>query len=206
MVGRGRRKGSDGVQSRALLLSIAAQEFAENGYHETKISTIVKKAGLSQPTFYLYFASKEAIFQELVDTFRTDLKKLMKDSRLKAGIDEASVPEQIVRNLERIFTFFNQNQQLTRIGFYISAESIEIKSLMASQIEVNLEFEVQEGYFREDIDMEIVAESLVGVIERLTFHQLFNGLKGPEELAFEIVNFFLQGMVKKRELTVASSY
>lgn len=193
---RGRRKGSDGEQSRALLLSIATEEFAQNGYHETKISTIVKKAGLSQPTFYLYFPSKEAIFQELVDSFRAELKKLAEESRLESGIDKALISAQLVEGLKKVFTFFDENKALTRIGLYTSAESVNIKTFMASQIEDNLRFEVSEGYFREDIDMKIAAESLVGIIERLTFHHLFNGTKGPEELSREVINFFIFGMVE----------
>lgn len=55
---RGRRKGANGEQSRVQLLHIAAAEFARMGYYETKISNIVQKAKLTQPTFYLYFQSK----------------------------------------------------------------------------------------------------------------------------------------------------
>ena len=36
---RGRKKGASGEQSRALILNIAAEEFAHHGYYETKIST-----------------------------------------------------------------------------------------------------------------------------------------------------------------------
>ena len=44
-----------GEESRARLLAAAAREFAQHGYHETKVSTIVADAGVSQPTFYFYF-------------------------------------------------------------------------------------------------------------------------------------------------------
>ena len=67
MAVRGRPKGASGEESRALLLQVAAKEFAQKGYYETKISDIVKGASLTQPVFYLYFQNKEAVFQELVD-------------------------------------------------------------------------------------------------------------------------------------------
>ena len=63
---KGRKEGSNGAESRANLVLIAAEEFATYGYYDTKVSTIVKKAGVTQPTFYLYFGSKEAIFSELI--------------------------------------------------------------------------------------------------------------------------------------------
>ncbi|KAF0818849.1 Transcriptional regulator, TetR family [Bacillus sp. ZZV12-4809] len=48
--------------------------------------------------------------------------------------------------------------------------------------------------------MGIVAESLTGIIERLTSTNLFKGIKAPEDLAGEIVNLFLYRMIKKAAL------
>ncbi|KIL50031.1 TetR/AcrR family transcriptional regulator [Jeotgalibacillus soli] len=192
---RGRKKGASGEQSRALLLSIAADEFAQKGYHDTKISTIVKKANLTQPSFYLYFQSKESIFQELVCLFRTKLSELTEQSRLEPGIDLNSLPERITQGLGGIFRFFAENQNLTRIGFFISAEAEEIKKQMAIQIKENLRSEQRDGYFHAHVDMEIFANSLVGIIERLTVTAVFSGLKDPFSIAKEIVHIFLYGLL-----------
>ena len=192
---RGRKKGASGEQSRALLLKIAADEFAQKGYYETKVSSIVKRANLTQPTFYLYFQSKEAIFRELVDVFRLNLFEYTKKSRLEPGIDSQSVPETITRGLAAIFMYFVENPNLARIGFFIAPEAEELKTQLATQITDNLVSEQQNKYFRSDIDMSLVAESLVGIIERLTVTQLLQGKKQPEEIANEIVHLFLYGML-----------
>ncbi|KQL21145.1 TetR/AcrR family transcriptional regulator [Cytobacillus solani] len=194
---RGRKKGSNGEQSRALLLSIAANEFAKHGYHDTKVSSIVKRAGLTQPTFYLYFQNKEAIFQELVELFRENLFSLTRKSRLEPGIELTSLSDRIAYGLAGIFIFFKENPDLTKIGFYESAIAEEIKKELAIQIEENLTSEVQNGYFSQAIDMCIFAESLVGIIERLTVTKLLPGLKGPNSLAEEIVDIFLNGIINK---------
>ncbi|MBU7592246.1 TetR/AcrR family transcriptional regulator [Metabacillus halosaccharovorans] len=191
---RGRKQGSIGVESKAKLLSIATEEFATNGFHETKISTIVKKAGVTQPTFYLYFHSKEAIFQELVCHFRTKLTDLTKESRLESGLDVNTLPGRIAVGLSAIFNFLDEDHQLTKIGFFISTEADDIKSQIADLIASNLVSEQKDGYFRKDIDMRIVADGLVGVIERLTVTSLFKGHKKPVELAREIVDLFLYGL------------
>jgi TetR/AcrR family transcriptional regulator, fatty acid metabolism regulator protein len=196
---RGRKKGASGELSRARLLTIAAEEFAQKGYYETKVSSIVKRADLTQPTFYLYFQSKEAIFNELVDMFREKLSELTRQSRLEPGIDLNSLPERISIGLSAIFRFFAENPNLTRIGFFIAADSEIIKKQLASGIKENLISEQEEGYFHADIDMCIVAESLVGIIERLTLTKLFQELKSPESLANEIVNLFLYGMILDKE-------
>lgn len=194
---RGRKKGANGEQSRILILNIAAEEFAQKGYFETKISTIVKKAELTQPTFYLYFQSKEAIFQELVNTFRIKLFSLVEKSRLRSGIELSSLPDDIKIKVATIFTFFVENPNLTSIGFFIAPEAEEMKYELATQITGNLMKEMQDGYFQPSVDISIVAESLVGIIERLTVTKLLTGLKEPESLANDIVNLLLFGIISE---------
>lgn len=198
MSSRGRKIGSSGEQSRALLLTIAAEEFANKGYHDTKISTIVQRAGLTQPTFYLYFKSKESIYQELIESFKKGLFELTNQSRLETGIDINVLPDRISQGLTGIFTFFAENQEVTRIGFYQSSGAEEIKKQLGIKIGENLVFEVREGYFHPEIDMGMVADILVGTIERLTLTKLFTGIKEPEEIASEIVHLFLNGMLPTR--------
>lgn len=197
MAQRGRRKGSDGEVSRALLLRIAADEFAEYGYYETKISNIVRKANVTQPTFYLYFKSKEAIFKELEGLFRAKLASLTRDSLLDDGLDEASLPERIAKRLSAIFQFFDKNRSLSRIGFYISPIATDIKAQIAAQLERNLLKEAKAGYFHLTIDMSTVANGLVGMIEQLTATKLWTGEKTAAELAKEIVAIVLCGLKKE---------
>lgn len=192
---RGRKKGANGERSRELLLEIAAEEFAQNGFYETRVSTIVKKAGVTQPTFYLYFTSKEAIFQELIDIFRSKLFELIKQSRLESGLESASIKGVITGRVTSILSFFKENPNITQIGLYIAKESVEIKEELALLIKENLMREQQEGYFMSDVDFYIVSDGLIGIIERLTLTKLLNGLINPEKLATEIVRLFLYGLL-----------
>ena len=48
---RGRKVNSNGERSKQLLLEKALALFSEKGYHDTKISDIVKAANVTQPTF-----------------------------------------------------------------------------------------------------------------------------------------------------------
>lgn len=194
---RGRPKGASGEESRALLLEIAAREFAQNGYHETKVSTIVKGASLSQPTFYLYFKNKEAIFEELESLFYMRLMEFIKQSRLQPALESTTVKVRITHNLQQLLVFLDRNPDLTRIGFYLSAKADAIKAQIVEQIRDNLDFEVSTGYFRKDIDTSMVAESLVGIIERLTFTKMLTKQKGPEAIAHDIVDMLLKGIQNK---------
>ncbi|MFD0712156.1 TetR/AcrR family transcriptional regulator [Paenibacillus sp. GCM10027626] len=191
---RGRKKGASGEQSRGLLLSIATEEFALRGYHETKISSIVEKAGVTQPTFYLYFENKDALFQELVHLFRSRLSDYTQKSRLEPGIAKTLIRQRIVEGLTPFFRFFIEEPYLASIGFLVAPQAAEIKDQLADQILANLIAEQQEGYFRKDMDMRIVADSLVGMMERFIATQKARASKKPEMLADEVVRLFLYGI------------
>ncbi|WP_100401531.1 TetR/AcrR family transcriptional regulator [Bacillus sp. FJAT-42315] len=201
MAGRGRPIGASGEESRALLLELAAKEFAQYGYHETKVSSIVQKASLSQPTFYLYFKNKEAIFEELESLFRLKMIAFVENSRLEPALELATMKERITYGLKSLLDYLSKNPDLTRIGFYISTKAVEIKRQLITQIKENLDFEVNAGYFRRDLDTQIVAECLMGMIERLTFSQLLSQQKEPAEIANDIVHLLLYGMMDPSTLT-----
>jgi TetR/AcrR family fatty acid metabolism transcriptional regulator len=67
---------SKGERTHANLRRHAAAEFARLGYHNTKVSDIVKATGVSQPTFYCYFESKEMAYEDLMTDFRSRLETL----------------------------------------------------------------------------------------------------------------------------------
>jgi len=187
--------GKKGKESRQRLLDAATAEFAERGFHDAKVSSIVKKSGLTQPSFYLYFPSKEAIFEEIVGHFRSRLRELTQKARLEAGIEAKEVSERVYLAVETIFLFLAEVPDLTRIGFYLAPESSEIKEELASLLKENLQTEQQAGYFHPELEMETVAECLIGIMERLTFTCLPPGKQDPQSLAKQVVNLLLHGML-----------
>jgi AcrR family transcriptional regulator len=56
-----------GVETRAKLLDAAVPVLAEKGYHATRVDDIVRMAGVSHGTFYLYFTNKEDLFRTLAE-------------------------------------------------------------------------------------------------------------------------------------------
>lgn len=56
-----------GERTRRALISAAAAEFGEKGFHEGSISGITRRAGCALGSFYTYFASKDDIFRALVN-------------------------------------------------------------------------------------------------------------------------------------------
>ncbi len=184
-----------GKASKARLLTVAASEFARRGYHDVKVSDIVAAAGLTQPAFYLYFSSKEAIFIELTQTFHNRIREAIENSLLDSGIEKKNVFEHIKTKLKMFFDFLATEPDLTRIGLFIDPNRAQIKAEMVLMIQSNLVKEQQAGYFRSDLDMEFVAECLVSMMERLTDSRLLPGLSNSDHLATQVVDLLLHGMI-----------
>jgi AcrR family transcriptional regulator len=79
----GRTLSPRGLETRGRLLEAAEQVFGELGYHEASIVKITEAAGVGQGTFYLYFASKHEIFDELVRDLNRRIRHAMTESAEK---------------------------------------------------------------------------------------------------------------------------
>jgi AcrR family transcriptional regulator len=51
---------------RTAILAAALEEFTARGYEGARLDDVAKRAGVAKGTIYLYFADKEALFQDLV--------------------------------------------------------------------------------------------------------------------------------------------
>ncbi len=68
------KKEEKGETTRRALLEAAERAFGQAGFYDTPVSTITYLAGVGQGTFYLYFPSKLAVFQELVREISRELR------------------------------------------------------------------------------------------------------------------------------------
>ena len=76
----GRPLSARGVETRNRLLEAAESVFGELGYHDASIVKITEAAGVGQGTFYLYFASKKDVFDELIRDLNRRVRHVMKES------------------------------------------------------------------------------------------------------------------------------
>ena len=196
---RGRRVNSSGEKSKQLLLEKAIELFSKHGYHQTKISDIVKAANLTQPTFYLYFQSKESLFKDLNTDFQNRLYEIFNTGLTQTMHDAKCVRTQLTENLKQIFHYFAQNPNLTKIGFYESEESAYVKEELAKRLVATIKDEKGQFAALNYVDIHILAESLVGSIERLTLTNLLTNEREPEKLAEDIVNIYF---AEKKELVM----
>ena len=160
---RGRRVNSSGEKSKQLLLEKAIELFSIHGYHQTKISDIVKAANLTQPTFYLYFQSKESLFKDLNTDFKNRLYDIFNNGLTQTVQDVKCIRAQLTENL---------NPNLTKIGFYESEEAKHVKAELVKRLVATIGNEKGQFTALNHVDIHILAESFVGSVERLTLTNL----------------------------------
>ena len=79
-----------GQRTRARLLQAGSTVLARKGYHAARVDDIVTAARSSHGTFYLYFASKEDLFYELVAQVAADPTTLVDELPVITDTDAAT--------------------------------------------------------------------------------------------------------------------
>ncbi len=68
-----------GLDTRRRLLDAAERVFGDLGFHDASVVKLTDAAGVAAGTFYLYFDSKKAIFDELVRDLNRRVRHAMKE-------------------------------------------------------------------------------------------------------------------------------
>ncbi len=101
----------DEHQNRDRILLAAASLFANKGYAGTSVREIVEAAGVTKPTLYYYFKSKEALYTKLMDLAVETFCWVLSQSINRPG----TIREQLAALLSDLFDVFRENVDLLRL-------------------------------------------------------------------------------------------
>ena len=153
-----------GERTRRRLLEAAERIFAEVGYHEASIVKITEAAGVGQGTFYLYFESKKAIFDEVV----LDLNARVRHAMTEAADQGATRAEKELLGFGAFFRFTAEHPALYRIirqAEFVSPETLHLHyERLTSGYTAGLRQAMDAGEVAEG-DEEVLAWSLMGIGE-----------------------------------------
>ncbi|MCW2964722.1 MAG: TetR/AcrR family transcriptional regulator [Actinomycetia bacterium] len=173
----GRPLSKRGIDTRRRLLDAAERVFGELGYHDASIVKVADAAGVAAGTFYLYFDSKKAIFDELVRDLNRRVRHAMKEgssrgtTRLQAEL----------AGFDAYFRFTAEHPTLYRIirqAEFVSPEMLRYHydRLSAGYIEA-LEEASASGEIGK-LDAEVAAYALMGLGELIGMRWILWG-DGP---------------------------
>ncbi len=78
-------------EARNRIVSVAQEAFAERGYDQTTMEGIGNRLGVSKGALYLYFKSKEELFETICKTRQHTLRQILRASLQKEDLIESSI-------------------------------------------------------------------------------------------------------------------
>ncbi len=150
-----------------LILDIAGQVFAQDGYHSAAMDEIARLAGISKPMLYAYFGSKEGLYvayiertgQELLERLQRDAAEPDPERRLRARAGE-------------FFRFVEEHQHGWRVLFNEASSSRPVAEEVAQlrdRIAATVSRQVRDarGSDLDPVTADAVGHSIVGAGESL---------------------------------------
>jgi AcrR family transcriptional regulator len=149
-------------RTRQELLAAAGRVLARKGFHDTKIADIAAEADVGVGTFYLHFATKDALFDALVDDTVRRLKSTV-DAARRGSHDPI---DRLRRSNQAFCRFADANRQVFRIVFGHAAAFHDViqraQDLFAADIEDNIRDGVAAGLFA-PVPTDVAAQAMVGM-------------------------------------------
>ena len=188
---------------RNAIIDAGFQEFAVQGFTAAKLDDVAVRAGIGKGTIYLYFDSKEALFEEVV---RKNLFPLRDEARHFADEFQGSASELLTIHLQRMYETLHKDK-MPQLVAMIMGETARFPSLSEFFFNEMIESHqdvlrsiiqrgVNSGEFREsaltDYTQILIAPAMISATWRLQFEK--HSPLNIEEYSKIHIDFVLRGL------------
>jgi AcrR family transcriptional regulator len=167
-----------GLDTRRRLLDAAEQVFGAHGYHDASVVKLAEAAGVAGGTFYLYFDSKKAVFDELV----RDLNRRVRHAMKEASSQGRTRLESELLGFDAYFRFTAEHPALYRIirqAEFVSPEMLHFHYDRLSAGYIVALREASESGEIGKLDPEVAAWALMGLGEMIGMRWILWGDRAP---------------------------
>lgn len=188
---------------REQILDCAMHAFIRGGYHGTHVDAIIREAGIARGTFYLYFDSKHAVFEALVERMLAVLLESRPNGTVPSATDLVSARRLVRANYRAILDVLYRYRDLFRLlmeeaagadkGFddRLTAHRLAWQHRLRDRI-VEM---AQRGFARPDLDSEVAAWAIVGMVEMVVRVYVLRGHEpNLDRLAEALADMDLRGV------------
>lgn len=155
------------VSKKESIVQAAVEVFREKGIEKTKISDIVKVAGIAQGTFYLYFPSKLALMPAIAEVMVEKTMDIVKET-VKEDVSFIMKLEQLVEAIFVVTRDYNEIQALIYSGLASTEHLKEWETVYApfyKWISELLAEAKEEGLIRGTLQVDHTAKLIIGLVE-----------------------------------------
>jgi len=152
-------------EKKALIKNVALELFASDGYYDSSISKISKRAGISKGLMYNYFTSKEELIKEIIFDGMDEFVKVFDPNK-----DGVLTDEEFIYFIEESVRILKSNIKYWRLYFSIIFQPtvmklVEDKSLemMTPFYKILLDFFQRKGSKTPGIDARLFTSMMDGV-------------------------------------------
>lgn len=183
-----------GLRTRQALIVAAEKIFAEYGWEEASIVKITEEAGVSQGTFYRYFLSKQAVFDELVE----DLNRRVRHAMSEGAARGTNRVEAERYGFEAFFRFTAEHPGLYRVirqAEFASPKALHMHYERIAEGYVAALGEAMESGEIVTADTEVLAYALMGIGELIGMRWILWGEdEVPGHVIDEMMKFIARGL------------
>ncbi|HUS33118.1 MAG TPA: TetR/AcrR family transcriptional regulator [Kofleriaceae bacterium] len=184
-------------------MTAAKLVFADAGYHGASINAIIEKAQIARGTFYLYFESKAAVFDAILDQAMGELRSRIHRIEVvdaNAPPPQVQLREQILATLDYIVKDRPLATLLLSAGHTPDAEAAErldqffteVRGLLVRAMESGMEI----GLLRK-VDPQLAAAAMLGMIRGVIEHLIREPNPQPiDEVVSEVLLVALRGVLR----------
>jgi len=193
------------------LKKAALKLFARKGYHNTKISDVVKASGVSQGTFYWYFESKEQLAVSLIESGKAKLTEVIAQGyRKHAGTVDDMIGSS-ARLLTDLFEFADQNRDLMAfllikgqgadptVREAVSQTWIAFEDAFKNNVNRAIELEMIPQFADVTLRVNILVSLITGVLTKWLFGPMqdvdYISPYTPSQIAEETARFEFRGLL-----------
>ncbi len=195
------RKERERLHHKKEILETALQLFSENGFHNVSMQQIAEASEFSVGTLYNFFNSKEALFEEMVNSCGEKIIEALvaildapgtEVERLTSFIRHASTLLEEHANFIKLYV-----SELGTRGAKLSKqqEKKNFDAMLNVRLEKILEDGIRNGHFRR-VDPVITAKAINSVIETLGFEMAGQFDKAVATVMFaKVEQLFVDGLL-----------
>jgi len=190
------------AKTRKALIDAALGCFEQTGFRETSIGAITSAAGVAHGTFYVHFASKDALLDELLDDFNQGLVQRLAPLWHGSGLE--TLPVHIHASAETFLAYWAERQGFVETYTQKVADGISLIDLRQGLAIPVLDLAAaQLEHIAQDVgadfpESRLVVQSLLALWARVGLHHLFDGSidrSGAADLLTRLTLGALQGVL-----------
>jgi AcrR family transcriptional regulator len=196
--GKGKRGRRPIPMLRQRIIHSATELFGEKGFEQVLTDEVAMRAGVGKGSVYRQFGSKEQLYAvAVIEGFR-QLRTQIEDALESANSDE----ERLTTVVRHAMTYFWNRRQFfvllrdpTRLPRAQEARYRNERGQMARLVSAVLQEAGREGRMRTDLDFELLAECLLGMMRGVQRYK--RDIARLDDAIHAIVSLFLYGCTRR---------